>query len=51
MGKTVIEQKKTADSILSAQQEAQKVQQDMLKENTNMYETVIRIKDVFEDFR
>lgn len=50
MGKTVLEQKNVADSILESQHSSHEVQREMLKENYQMFEKVINIKTSLEEF-
>lgn len=46
----LFEQKYIQEQIHHSQQESLKVQTNMRKDNEDLYNTVVRVKDVFDDF-
>ena len=41
----------TQDKILESQQESLKVQANMVQDNNALYQTVLRVKQIFDEFR
>lgn len=46
----MVEQKYIQEQIFTSQQESLQVQSNMKKDNEDLYQAVVKVKDVFDDF-